>query len=353
MWTAELPLPWWAVSLLVVALMLLGWALGRGDRRDTLDTVGELDAARWRHTAVLAEHGVALAAVQARLDARRPAADLPAEPPPAVPETVEMRVAGSTLPPRGAGVGPTEVLPTVDLARWVGDDSDARAVLAAARPEPAGDGPDSPDRDGDGPAPVPVPAYQAAVLPRYDWSATGWDPLTGACPPPPGPGWSWGRGLDLLRRVAAGPLVPLRAVRWAWAGRSWRTAGRVEQREVAQAAELLGFDPVPEADPAPVVPRQATGPVETAARPVLAVPAPRTPDYRPRHDFSEVPPSLRRRAELLPVTLRCTVIARAVSRAGWRPPPTSRLGLELWAKRVARRHGRLPQLGRELVGSLP
>jgi hypothetical protein len=117
------------------------------------------------------------------------------------------------------------------------DLSDAYDVFGTDEdePEPAGPGPGDDDdppagaRPPDTGAPPTGPpaavelvdtrTFAAAVLPRYPWATrTGWDPLTGAIPPPqptlpPGPyghGWGW------LGRAA----VTLRAVWWTLAGRA-------------------------------------------------------------------------------------------------------------------------------------
>lgn len=150
MWTAELPLPWWTVAVIVVALMLLCWALGRGDRRDVLDAVGVLDETRRLHADMLAKHTAQLAAVQGRLDARFGAGPVVAAPPVELtPEQLAVLTEAVTAGGApGVWLGPTTPMPAVtgdanptavdlpptgDLDRWVGDDSDAQAVIGAAR----------------------------------------------------------------------------------------------------------------------------------------------------------------------------------------------------------------------------
>lgn len=66
--------------------------------------------------------------------------------------------------------------------------------------------------------------------------------------------------------------------------------------------------------------------------------------YTARHDFGEVPPSVRSLAALMPVGLRATIVARAVN-PRWRPRPVTRAALELWGRKVARRHGIACTLG--------
>lgn len=76
--------------------------------------------------------------------------------------------------------------------------------------------------------------------------------------------------------------------------------------------------------------------------------------YTPRHDFEEVPPSVRSLAALMPVGLRATIIARAVNPRWWPKPHTSRAALEAWGRTVARRHGIASLLGTyKLQGVLP
>jgi hypothetical protein len=278
--SVTVPLPVWAVAVLGVAW--IGWAYGRAGRRTLAAEIGIAVAGHVEQIARLrtgppAPHGPPVVA-RARPLWPPPAAarelvaagsDLPARGAglaatatlPAVAFDASA-LAADRLPPAGAGQEPepddlersadpafAEALAAIEqvgkdaeqaLAQTFNrslpepaglDLSDAYDVFGTDEDEPADPGPGDDDDPPAGAKPpdtgappaavdlVDTRTFAAAVLPRYPWATrTGWDPLTGAVPPPrpvqpPGPyghGWGW------LGRAA----VTLRVVWWTLAGRA-------------------------------------------------------------------------------------------------------------------------------------
>jgi hypothetical protein len=331
--------PFWYLAAAVLAVMgvslAVGWLAGRWPGRTDRMLLSDVETRLCR-----LESPDRAAAVQGRVRVDREAAQAAAQEATRALPVVE--VAGSDLPSRGV-TDVTAVL-TAEAAAQVRRDT--RELLATVwggtvstlpvvdpsdtddvEPAPEVDEPDPPqrpDRGGGGPPP---------------------DPQGGSQDPPPASRYPWPdnpRGLPAGYAVLPPASVPAAQIGRPWWSRireeaaAWWESARPDTSTCWAAGELAGDG---EDRRCPCAGQHCPG-CEEPAR-VMAVRGAHTP----RHDWEEVPPSLRRLAELLPVTLRCTVIARAVSPPGWRPRPTSRVALELWAAQVARRNGRRPLLG--------
>jgi hypothetical protein len=334
--------PWWYLAAAVLAVMgvslVVGWLSGRGPSRVDRMLLKDVEARLGR---LEGRDHARVAGVQGRVRVAQETA------PAATRALPVVEVAGSDLPPRG--VSDVTVVPprlpalTAEAAEEVnretrellatvwGDTVSTLPVVDLSDVEPAPevepgddlDPPQRPDRSGGGPPPDPQGESQdPQVVSRYSWPGTP-------------------RGLPAGYAVLPPAQVPAVQVGRPWWSRlreevaAWWESARPDTSACWAAGDLDGDD---EDRRCPCAGRHCPG-CEEPAR-VMAVRGPHTA----RHDWEEVPPSMRRLAEMLPVTLRCTVVARAVSPPGWRPRPTSRAGLEMWADRVARRNGRLPLL---------
>lgn len=157
-------------------------------------------------------------------------------------------------------------------------------------------------------------------------------------------GWLWWRAQEGVNPVT----MILRAVRWLAAGWHWRRVARAAWAEGADLfTALVRLNNEPER---PIWPEPGTQtPCEICGHRRCRgcdEPARHIADsyrYAPRHDFSEVPPSIAWLAGVWSVTGRALLISRAVNPA-WKPRPhQTGAAWRAWA-----RH----KLGRELlVGS--